>query len=321
MVSRRPWPRQLLGPLVLIALGVLLLLTNLGYLPRDTWRTLWQFWPVLLILLGAELLLTGRASWGAIVVALLILLVFGAAAGATGIFALGGPVGRTVFPVGGGTQVQQTLDGARAAEVKLSHGADQLTLAGGTGGGMLLEGSTSGADENSVAKRYRVNDGVGILDLSLARARGLGWLFRGDENRDTADLRLSREVPIRRLEVDGGASDVTLDLREVQLQRLDLQTGASRLHVSLPARGAVSAGINAGASSLTLEIPPEVAADIRVEGGLSSVTIDEQRFSPVRIQGVPGLGFQREYRSPGYDGAQNRADVRISAGAASIEVR
>ena len=36
-----------------------------GMVPRELWRTLWQFWPVLLILLGAELLITGRASWGA----------------------------------------------------------------------------------------------------------------------------------------------------------------------------------------------------------------------------------------------------------------
>lgn len=46
---------------LLIATGVVLLLNNLGLLPWHIWRTLWQFWPLLLILGGVEIIL-GR-SW------------------------------------------------------------------------------------------------------------------------------------------------------------------------------------------------------------------------------------------------------------------
>ena len=112
-----------------------------------------------------------------------------------------------------------------------------------------------------------------------------------------------------------------LDLREVQVQRLELNSGASKVLVRLPTHGAVSATMSTGATSLAVEVPPEVAAHIRVDGGLSRVMIDEQRFPRVRSEGLPGLAFQREYRSLDFDSAANRVDLRISAGAAGIQVR
>ncbi|MBM2810355.1 MAG: hypothetical protein HW416_1114 [Chloroflexi bacterium] len=69
--------RRLVGPAVLIAFGILLLLTNLGLIPVDVWRMTWRLWPLLLVALGLELLITGRASWGMFVVALLVVLAVG----------------------------------------------------------------------------------------------------------------------------------------------------------------------------------------------------------------------------------------------------
>lgn len=54
--GRRP---RLLGPVVLIALGLLLLLNNLGWLPVD----LWKLWPLVLILIGLEMLFVQRLPW------------------------------------------------------------------------------------------------------------------------------------------------------------------------------------------------------------------------------------------------------------------
>ena len=44
-------------PILLIILGTLLLLNNLGILPWSIWNNLWKFSPLLLILIGLELLL------------------------------------------------------------------------------------------------------------------------------------------------------------------------------------------------------------------------------------------------------------------------
>jgi|GEM_PF-5139070 len=49
------------GAIILITLGVLFLLSNLGILPISVWFILLRFWPVLLILLGLRIIL-GRGK-------------------------------------------------------------------------------------------------------------------------------------------------------------------------------------------------------------------------------------------------------------------
>ena len=50
----------LFWPLVIIGAGALLLLDNLGWLPAGWWAALRQLWPVLIILLGLDMLLGRR---------------------------------------------------------------------------------------------------------------------------------------------------------------------------------------------------------------------------------------------------------------------
>ncbi|MBI4491744.1 MAG: hypothetical protein HY690_03015 [Chloroflexi bacterium] len=327
MVQPRPlWQRRLFGPLILIALGVLLLLTNLGVVSWDIWRSLWRFWPVVLILLGLELLLSGRASWGAALVAFLVLLVFGAIAGAASAIPAWLDRPRDAAPAGATTGLEQPLEGATEAEVQVHFGAGQLEIGAGAAEGMLAQGVVEGQDpvnlSKSYRKSYRVRNGVGRLDLQLARVGGLDWLFGGRSLPNHLSLQLSSGVPIRRLEVHAGAAQAQLDLSELQVNSLDFDAGASKASLKLPARGTVTAAVKAGASSLVVEIPEGVAARIRAEGGASSFNLDTQRFQPVgRGEGIPGLAMQQEYRTPDFDTARDRVDLRISSGATSVEIR
>ena len=74
--SRRRYPRVLL-PMLLIIGGALLLASNLGWLPWSFWESAWRLWPVLLILLGLEVILTGRGVWSAIVTAVVVVFLVG----------------------------------------------------------------------------------------------------------------------------------------------------------------------------------------------------------------------------------------------------
>ena len=64
-------PRRILGPLVLIGIGVLFLLGNLGLPAWRFWETLLYLWPVLLIAAGLELLVGRRAPWAGWLIALI----------------------------------------------------------------------------------------------------------------------------------------------------------------------------------------------------------------------------------------------------------
>jgi hypothetical protein len=62
---------------------------------------------------------------------------------------------------------------------------------------------------------------------------------------------------------------------------------------------------------VNVQVPDGVAARIRIKGGMASRNIDESRF--------PRVGD--EFRSPGYDTADDRADIDIQGGAGSFTVR
>ena len=87
MSSDQVRPRRrgfsVLGPAILIGLGIIFLLNSLDLVPWSTWATLWRFWPIILILLGVQVIL-GRmgAGWGVSLLAavLLVVVVVGAAA-------------------------------------------------------------------------------------------------------------------------------------------------------------------------------------------------------------------------------------------------
>ena len=62
----------------LVFLGVVLLLQTLDVLPWGLWRTLWRFWPVLIIITGLGILLRRYNVW---LISLLVLVVLGAGLG------------------------------------------------------------------------------------------------------------------------------------------------------------------------------------------------------------------------------------------------
>lgn len=79
--TRRRHPRLVI-PTLLIVFGFLLLAGNLGWVPWGFWESLRYLWPLILVLLGIEIILTGRGAWGAIAIAVAVLLVVGTIAAA-----------------------------------------------------------------------------------------------------------------------------------------------------------------------------------------------------------------------------------------------
>jgi hypothetical protein len=312
---------------LLVGLGVLLLLSNLGLLPPDAWREVFRFWPVLLMLLGLELLLTGRASWGAVVLTLLVVFLlagFFAVRGWTSFVGGGfgggpgfvGPVFRGIAGSVAGS-FDQAVEGAREAEIVLQFGATGLDVEGGAPVGLLAQVSAP-TDGAHVSHSYQVQDGVGRLQVQAAGGPFPGALV----NDAPVVVRLSHEVPIRRVEIRGGGSQGVFNLSDLQVRNIDLQAGGGRIILQVPSHGDVSAQLQAGASALVIQIPVGVAADIHVEGGASLLQVNELRFPRVA---QPGGGsnpaFQGEFRSSDFGQSPNRVDLRIQSGGSTVEVR
>ena len=63
----------LAGPILLIGFGLLLLLSNLGYISGSIWNILLRMWPVILIVAGIDLLIGRRSVWGSVLLIAIIL--------------------------------------------------------------------------------------------------------------------------------------------------------------------------------------------------------------------------------------------------------
>jgi hypothetical protein len=200
--------------------------------------------------------------------------------------------------------------------VSIDFAAGRLTLGALDGSTNQLAAATLiGPSSQTLRSDYDVRGSTGQLDLSLSDHEGMWWpgLFEGgSQARPNLDVSLSPQVPTS-LTVEVGAADSQLDLSKLLLSRLDLHTGASTTFVRLPeAAGTTTARISGGASTLTIEVPANVALQVQFAGGVSSLSVDQSRF--------PAAGDQL-YRSPNYDSAANKVDLRIEAGASTVNVR
>lgn len=65
----------ILAGLILVFIGIVFLLNNLGLVPSSVWSQVWKFWPVLFVLFGLRLL-AGRNVVSRIIIALVTLFAF-----------------------------------------------------------------------------------------------------------------------------------------------------------------------------------------------------------------------------------------------------
>ena len=69
--------------------------------------------------------------------------------------------------------------------------------------------------------------------------------------------------------------------------------------------------MEAGAASLVIHVPDGVAARVDYDAGLASVSVDQNRFP--KQNGI--------YQSADFESAENKVDIRIETGMASIAIR
>jgi hypothetical protein len=313
---RRRRGGSVVGPLLLIFLGVVFLLQNTGYLPPNFWVNLWRLWPLVLVLVGIELLLSQRVPWLALAGLAVVALVLGSLAINTSLPALGrGPAGTATTT----TTAQTNLDGANQAAVSVRFGAGQLNVGSidNAQANALATMSYSGPARLAPEPRYVLSSGgVGQLDYVSSGRPGPGGFFPlgGSDGSDGSrmDLNLAPGVPITALNVQTGAAEAHLDLSQLRVSTLDMSVGAASAWVRFPAAaGLTTAHISGGASTLTLEIPDGVAAQIQHQGGLSTLNVDQSRFPQVS---------DSLFRSPDYDTAANKVDLSIETGVTSIQI-
>lgn len=215
--------RSIFGPLVLIALGGLWLLSNFNLIaPANLWA-LFRFWPVLLIALGCDLLLRARWPWASNVIAFLTVTLavltvlfapqLGLVGPTTGNWFSGLPWAWGSEP-GSGQVVTKEYEVSDFDTVAFSAWGD-LTIQQGETESLSIEA------EDNVLAQLRVEVREGTLTIGFVEENG--WM----RVRPTRPIRLALTVKqLAGLTLAGAGSGVVQDLQTEELQATVSGTGS-----------------------------------------------------------------------------------------------
>jgi DNA-binding MarR family transcriptional regulator len=129
--------------------------------------------------------------------------------------------------------------------------------------------------------------------------------------RDTGEIVLNNTIPWA-IELRGGVSQWSADLRSVRLASFDLKGGASKIQLLLPVpQGVVPIRVDGGMSRVSIERPFGVAAGLTVRGGISEVVVDGEVH-----KSAGNLSMQ----TPGAAEAADRYEIEVSGGASKISI-
>lgn len=288
--------RGLLFPAVLIVLGVVFLLANLGYIPPLSVRAIAQLWPLILIVIGIELILGRREPVLALAVEL------GAILLALALVALQ-PAGLFGTTVTGPSEATVARESSKSLSLRVAGGAGDYRVSGGATA--LVE-----ARSERGQLRVRTERRGDVADVRVDPAE-VTDIFRFNGPPRGVAVRVASDVPTS-VRMEGGAGDFTLDMRDMLVTDARIETGASNVHVALPQpHGDVTVRIQAGAATVDIEVPSGVEARVTSRGGALSV----QSSNP-RLALTGGAG-----ETSGYSAAKDRVTITFEGGAASVTIR
>ena len=297
--------RGLLFPLVLIAIGIVVLLANTGVLSPQALERLGDLWPLLLVILGLQLILNHTLPrQPATLIGLAASAIIVAAAVAYAALAPAASLGTQGF------NSSERLGGLSSASLDLNYGAATIEVHAGSIGDALYQAHVdypSGENPPTIS----LDRETGSLQIHESSTFSPFHLFGGQRRR--VQVTLTDQIPWS-IHIGGGAANLRLDLRQAKLSKLEISGGANRLDAQLPSpKGTVLISVSGGANNVTMVAPTHAPWRIGVSGGVSAVTISGAS------SGSLGGDFQQQ--SPDYGSATDRFDIEISGGASHVNFR
>lgn len=295
--------RSLVLPLILIGIGLVALLANLGLVSGDAIERAVILWPLILVLVGAELILHR--------------LLAPAVATSAGLALLGLMLAIVVLYAALGPRVasgSRSFDRS-APRQDLSRAALELDVGGAQ---VDVRGATMGNDLYRVHVDYPASQGAPTVSFDreagqLKVQQGRSWmLFPFGANRGThVRVQLSDQVAWG-INLNGGAFRGGLDVGGLQVTGMQVSGGAANLDVNLPApKGKVAVDFSGGAFNITVHVPAETALQVVASGGANDVEVGGHRL---RAFG------EDTYTSPGYGSATDGYAITLSGGASHARV-
>ncbi|HXL03658.1 MAG TPA: DUF5668 domain-containing protein [Bacillota bacterium] len=294
--------RSVVLPAVLILLGVLLLLNNLGLMNWSVRTAIIRFWPLILIALGLELILgRGSVSISLIVIIILVIIV------GSGL-ALRHPTARWATTR---TKIQKPLSGATSADIEIKMGVGALYLGSLANSSDLISGTVDTTAGEWLTQDFKITENKARLLLATESRNILDRRFFGigKQPARTWDLALTETIPIN-LDIRTGVGEASINLERIMATYIKIETGVGKTNLTLPATGNAKVTLSGGVGETVIHVPKGVAAHIRTKTGIGSVQVYGNY-----------LRVNNEYISPDFDTAENRVELEVKGGVGSIVIQ
>jgi len=266
---------KIIWGLILVSIGAILLLDNLGII-NFYWRTIWHYWPVILILSGINMLFSRNNSTAGTIISVSMTCIVLAFMIYTG---LNYPLGpdrwyndnEDIIPRENSgtvnTFTEEFTAGTNKAELNITGGATSYRLEGTTP--KLFDASV-----RQVSGRYSLKkisrDSVEILNFSMNEGSG-NWRMRGN-NRVTLKL---NALPLWDINVKLGAGSADFDLSPFKIESLSFEGGAVSFKAKLgEPNNITNITVKSGVAEIDISIPESAGCQIKIKSGLSSRNFD-----------------------------------------------
>jgi hypothetical protein len=270
-----PKRTSLFWPVVLIGAGVILLLRNLGVLQNFDLQTLLRLWPLILVVIGLDLIFGRRFPWAGAVIGFLTI-------GAAVLFLYYAPTLGINPPVGVKTEALSTpLATTDHVEYRVDTSYEPVTISALSGSSDLFYATIVHRDQvnfdvaGDTEKVITLNetstsDRWFSLDLGVA---GLKW-----------DIGLAPGVPSV-INLDGGSGALKIDLEGINLESLNANLGSSASTIKLPVSSTpYTVGLESGSGSVNLSLPDSTNVTLKLDTGSGSVNISVPVGSGLQIE-------------------------------------
>ncbi len=306
---------SLLWPLLLIAIGIILLLSNLGILPPDTINLLWRFWPLIFIIMGLEALLGRRSRIGKVIASILTLLFIG---GAFGFILIAQYVPEYIQQLNANPiksePIQLLREDIQTAKITIDWSSGPAHLYALSDSKYLIDGHIDYYGNLVFEVNSQASPAEVLLDTEVD---GVFLTFNTPRTQQTKwDIGLHPTVALD-LELDASSGSSVYDLSGLQIQTLQVDAGSGPLKIILPEVGQIKESFIDGASGpIDLLLPETMAVKLTLEAGSGSfIPISRLQHRSTGDDEDIQIWVTKDYPTQDY------IDLRIDQGSGPITIQ
>ena len=265
--------RSLFWPILLIGIGLIWLLSNLGVIPRENFAMLGNLWPLILIVIGLDLLF-GRQS------PLLGALVGLIAVGIAVVVLIAGPaLGLSTAGILRHESIREPLSDAAQAEITLNLSSQPARIYPLSNSTNLFE-----AEIDYFGELRFTSSGTRLRRIRLERFQPNPSVSFSPDPTARWEIGLTPQIPLT-LRIDASSGSVDLNLAGLQLTDLQIDQASGRMEIELPENStAYTARIEGGSGSLQINLPREANLTLRLDGKSGATRIIAPAELPLRVE-------------------------------------